>query len=109
MQWFGYRPFASICAKTYRAVTPIGCECGWCPEPIAPDDNGFLLPNRISGELQPWHYECYLRLVLGGVFHQAGKCGCHGGTSPPDPPDMTKREAARAAVAFWHDVRGSGG
>ena len=49
----------------------------------------------------------FLRLALGDACSQPhrrlnplrGVCTCYGGSEPPDPPDMTLREAARAAVA----------
>ena len=44
------------------------------------------------------HYECHMRLVFGGANHQDGTCSCCGGSQPPDPPGLTKREAARLAM-----------
>jgi hypothetical protein len=42
-----------------------------------------------------------LRLVIGGAHHQLGNCTCCGGQQPPDPPGLTKREAARVAVDIF--------
>jgi len=47
------------------------------------------------------HRDCSLRMVVGGVNHQLGRCSCCGGTEDPDPPSMTKREAARAAARLY--------
>jgi len=48
-----------------------------------------------------WHRECLMRNILGSVGHQRGECSCCGGEGPGDPPDMTKREAAKAAVVEY--------
>jgi hypothetical protein len=69
--------------------------CLYCAEPIASDD--FLAPDMTP----PAHFECGLRAIVGGVNHQKGTCSCCGGTDPPDPPDMTPREAARAAALYF--------
>jgi len=48
------------------------------------------------------HYECQLRGIVGSVGHQRGLCSCRGGPGTmDDPPGVSKREAARAAVAEW--------
>lgn len=69
--------------------------CPHCDEAIAPGDRlatGYAF--------QAVHWECGLRAVIGGVNHQRGTCSCcPGGTDDPDPPDMTRREAAHAAAA----------
>lgn len=45
------------------------------------------------------HQECLMRAVLGSLGHQRMRCSCFGGTEE-DPPHMTKREAALAAVGY---------
>lgn len=68
--------------------------CPWCDEAIAPGDN---LHHMAIGA--PWHKECFVRSVLGSVAHQRRRCACYiPGSTENDPPGMTKREAARAAV-----------
>lgn len=62
---------------------------GWLAGP--PEDHGVRVP----------HYECSMRAIVGGLNHLKGKCICCGGTEPPDPPEMSSREAAKAAVQFW--------
>jgi hypothetical protein len=42
------------------------------------------------------HIECIARLTLGSIGHQMHQCPCYGGTVE-DPPNFTKRQAARAA------------
>ena len=65
--------------------------CQYCEEPISADD-----VRARSGQL---HRECELRLVLGSVAHIEHRCGCYvEGSEESDPPHMTRRQAARAAV-----------
>jgi hypothetical protein len=47
------------------------------------------------------HRDCSLRMVVGGVNHQIGRCSCCGGTEDPDPPGLTIREAARVAALHY--------
>lgn len=48
-----------------------------------------------------FHVECAARMVIGGANHLLGRCTCCGGTEPPDDPTLTKREAARTALAIY--------
>lgn len=70
--------------------------CTYCGEPVLPADR-YPIPNA------EMHTDCFIRGVVGGVNHQLGKCKCCGGTEPPDPPGMTLREAARAAVRLFEE------
>lgn len=68
--------------------------CPWCDEAIASADS-----RRLMSGCPPWHTECFVRSMLGSVAHQRRRCGCYiPGSTEDDPPGMTKREAARAAV-----------
>ncbi len=69
--------------------------CVFCGEPILPGER--VAPDYV----QPVHWECGLRAVVGGLNHLNGLCSCCGGTLPPDPEGMTRREAARAAAQAW--------
>ncbi len=51
------------------------------------------------------HWECGCRAVIGGLNHLLGKCSCYGGDLPPDPPELTQRQAALAAVLCWKDAQ----
>ena len=79
--------------------TPDG-NCCWCDESIGKNDKGVIMdswgPDGVVDAY--WHYECLLRNILGSVGHQRKKCSCFGGEGNGDPPEMTKREAAKAAV-----------
>jgi hypothetical protein len=82
------------------APTPVGAFCGWCEESIEEGDEGEIMPLLGAGGTvgaSVYHRECQVRAVVGSVGHQSGKCSCFGGTEE-DPPGMTRREAARAAM-----------
>jgi hypothetical protein len=107
VRWFGSKPFAIICQSIPRAAVPTGEICGWCSEPINPEDAGFILPylSREAVSLLPWHDDCHIRALVGGSNHQLRRCGCFGGDVPSDPPSLTKREAARSARITWERLR----
>lgn len=75
-----------------------GFLCQWCDEPI-------LDGERVANCNIPMHEECGLRSILGGINHLLGLCTCCGGTQPPDPPGLTRREAALRATAYWYATR----
>lgn len=103
MMWFGRAHGAPYEADTPHGQTPAGSACGRCGEPIALGDDGFVLPHHSNAHVRQvaYHYACHLRSVCGGLNHLLGRCTCCGGTETPDPPGMTKREAAEAAVKEW--------
>lgn len=69
--------------------------CLHCHEPVLFTDS---VP--VNGGLHQMHRECMLRQIVGSIGHQKGTCGCYG-ECETDPVDMSVREAARAAVAYW--------
>jgi len=76
--------------------------CPHCDEPVESDYQ--TVPHITSNEHwedRRWHRECYVRAIVGGLNHLRGRCTCCGGTEPPDPPEMTIREAALAAYQRW--------
>lgn len=91
-----------------KAETPVGEPCSYCEEPIEEGDQGIIMPHVesvvddkvASARMRPTHLDCFLRQVLGSVGHQLHKCSCFGGTEE-DPPGMTKRQAATAAVRLY--------
>jgi hypothetical protein len=73
--------------------------CLYCDEPITSAD-------RTDPHIHPpAHWECAARAVIGGLNHQQGKCLCCGGTEPPDPPGMSRRQAAKAALEWFQAHR----
>lgn len=80
--------------------------CLWCGEAVLPFESFETRP-VIDGAGWRWgaiHQECALHSVLGGVNHLRSTCICCGGTQPPDPPGLTRREAALVAY-HWHLTR----
>jgi|HubBroStandDraft_1064217.scaffolds.fasta_scaffold32770_4 hypothetical protein len=52
------------------------------------------------------HYECGLRGIIGSVAHLQRRCSCYvPGSEEGDPPGMSKREAAKAAVKLWDMIQ----
>lgn len=88
-------------------------ECPNCGEGFEPGEPSELVPHALldgSSVMLRWHSECLLRISIGSVAHQEGRCECYGGTGG-DHEFASKRHAARAAArAFrrhhpWpHDV-----
>ncbi len=98
--WFGTDWGAPICKETEKFPTPVGTSCFHCEEKIQQDDNGFIslfIGNGGSKEIVH-HYECQMRIIVGGANHLRGMCTCCGGTMQPDPPGLTIRKAALLAV-----------
>jgi hypothetical protein len=94
--WFGKNWGAPVCADEDHVETPIGKSCLRCKETFVDGDQGMT---DVLG--QSMHLECQLRSIIGGVNHIKGTCACCGGTDDPDPPNVSKREAARLAVIEW--------
>ena len=79
-----------------QVPTPLGAQCILCEELIDEGDRGQI---NLVGQIT--HYECQMRVVVGSVGHQMGKCSCYGGTDE-DPPGMTRRQAAIAACKLFY-------
>jgi hypothetical protein len=99
--------YCARCAVFHRDLEP----CPWCDEAVLPGEPTHAMPHMETGGamVRHWHWECSMRAVIGGLNHQLGKCSCCGGTEPPDPPFMTPRQAALAAVEhFQHHQKLNG-
>lgn len=105
MQYFGLRNSAPVYDDATKVATPVGEVCGHCGESIEDGDDGFILPSYPRSTVA-FHYVCHLRGVFGCVEHQQrcrvarcdGKCR--------DDPNLTAREAAEAAVAYYEWAHG---
>lgn len=100
--------FGNVKSPVWPTVnTPVGQRCIWCSESIVEGDSGIII-DLIDGTSQPkdaiYHRECFLRTVFGSLGHQMQVCGCYGGQLE-DPPGISKREAAKTAVAFYEASR----
>lgn len=83
-------------------ITNTGRVCPWCTEPVLPTDRTDRFVHVTADgnvAVQHWHWECAARQAVGSVGHQLGRCSCFGGTED-DPPEMSRREAAQAALAL---------
>jgi hypothetical protein len=94
LRYFGAHWDVPMLEGAVRMDTPAGEDCGYCAEPIRLGDQGVLRGEAVL------HRECDLRLVLGGVNHLKRRCGCYGGFDDEDPPDLTRRQAARLVLIF---------
>lgn len=78
--------------------------CFHCKEPVLPGEEAPQNVRSFNADgtvrVDEWHRECALRSIIGSVGHLRGTCSCNGGAED-DPPGMSRREAARAAVAEW--------
>ena len=103
MMWFGKACGAAYEADTPHAPTPVDAPCGSCGESIKEQDDGMLVlhADEHGSAHRAYHYACHMRGIIGGLNHLAGRCICCGGSEPPDPPAMSTRDAALAAVQAW--------
>jgi hypothetical protein len=76
-----------------------GAGCDHCGEDFD-EQGGFLLPS-LNGPPLAFHHDCLQRTIVGGVNHQRGRCTCCGGDQPPDPPSLSKRDAATTAAKYF--------
>jgi hypothetical protein len=84
-----------------QVATPAGMTCLFCEEPIAHGDSGFVCEDAIL------HRECQLRTFIGSVAHVQKRCSCFvPGAEETDPPELTRRQAARLAVELWQAENG---
>jgi hypothetical protein len=105
MNFFGPRPWGPALDEPETMVaTPVGAECNWCGEAIAEGESGVIMPfvrMNLEATTLALHRECHLRQIFGSVGHQQGTCSCFGGERE-DPAEMTRRQAASAAVALFY-------
>lgn len=104
MRWFGKAYGCAYESDMPHAPTPVGESCAHCDEAISDGDTGLITAylGTEGWTFKPLHYDCHMRGIVGGLNHQLGKCTCCGGTEPPDPPHMSKRAAAIAAVNCFY-------
>lgn len=109
MQYFG--PDLAIRVGTWKSAVdiPVGLSCLFCKEMIGLSDSGIMMPHIISQtetKVEPWHLECHQRAIFGSVAHQKDECNCSSQHTTEPPDEMTKRQAARAAVQFYEKKNG---
>ena len=101
MHYFGPRPWGTE-NPALRIATPAGATCDWCTEFVTAADYGVTMPRLAEDAVTTavFHRECHLRQLVGSVGHQQLQCSCYGGTAE-DPPELTPRQAALAAVDYF--------
>lgn len=98
VRWFGKPWSGSLCEECPQVPVPVGVACVHCEEKIEADDSGMIYANGPAA-----HRNCFLRGVLGSVAHIEKRCGCYVvGSTEGDPPGLSARAAADAAVAAWN-------
>ena len=77
-------------------------QCEYCKEEVLPGEGN---PNIKTSLRYTMHHECLFRCVAGSVAHIRHECGCYvKGSDESDPPGMTLREGAKAALEEWRKV-----
>jgi hypothetical protein len=76
-------------------------NCTHCEEPVLAGEQ------HQAFQSEAMHQECGFRSTVGSVAHVLRRCHCFKlGSSLGDPPDLTKREAALAALTLWRQIEG---
>ncbi len=89
-----------MCKDCAQVPVPVG-RCFHCEETFVAEDSGVI--DCIGNAM---HYNCFLRGIIGSVAHLQKVCCCFvRGASEGDPPGMTRRQAADAAVKLWETLR----
>lgn len=107
MKCFGPYTGYALQQELDHIPVPVGESCAHCDEPFLEDDTGIVIPSLPEGGY-PYHWNCHLRSIFGSVAHIEGRCSCFvPGASCGDPEELTRRQAADAAVAayFWKHKR----
>jgi hypothetical protein len=100
-KWFGTSWNAPCCMPETHVATPVGLPCEHCEEEFETGDDGFVIPVMTDPPREGYfHRACWLRSTIGSVGHQKCLCHCYGG-SEEDPPGLSRREAAQAALAHY--------
>lgn len=82
-------------------------KCAWCDEPFARGETHVRLPYAREPGFLRFHDDCRFRQFIGSLAHLRHECSCFvKGSTCTDPPEMTLREAASAAVAEWRRQHG---
>ena len=87
--------------STFVVPIPENRTCLHCQEGLTAADAGVVVGPLVA------HEACFVRGLAGSVGHQCGLCHCPGRAGVmEDPPGMTTREAAQAAMQFAILLRG---
>ena len=101
LEYFFHVPFPILRATTKQMPVPVHEECPHCGDRFTAEDCGLTMPRARAVSL-PMHLVCYIRIVAGGANQQRRLCYRPGMT--PDPPGLTRREAAELAFKVWVEI-----
>jgi hypothetical protein len=74
-------------------------NCTYCDEPVYAGEQSTAFPS------QAMHTPCAFRMAVGSVAHVLRRCHCfQPGSQLNDPPGLTKRQAARAALDLFQQI-----
>jgi hypothetical protein len=98
-RYFGAAWPSGVCDHGVQVDTPTDATCLFCHEHFVDGDRGWFFAGPDGSAV---HRECGLRMIVGGIeCLKREKAGRHVvGDHEPDPPHLTKREAAQAAWAW---------
>lgn len=104
--YFGEPWPSGVCDEGVPVPVPVGEACLNCREEFVAGDRGWFFAGPNASAV---HRECGLRMVVGGIECLKRQCaGTHVvGDHDPDPPHLSKREAAQAVWA-WIGEHGNG-
>lgn len=96
MKYFGHMYTAPMYLDAAEVPVPINAECIHCLEKFEPGDDGIM-----TDDGAPFHRACFFRTTIGSVAHLQKRCSCYiPGSTEEDPPGMTRRQAAQAALTL---------
>ncbi len=108
MLFFGQRWDAPAFDEATEVPVPVGETCLMCEETVEQGDSGIITPYmdaRGGTRSSPIHLECHLRSIVGSVAHLEGRCSCVTGRAADDRTGGTRREDARAVLAWLQQHR----
>ena len=79
-------------------IREIDEACLRCGEVVYEDEDRRSILDGMTGRRRWQHFECAMRMAIGSVAHVEGRCSCFvAGSEEGDAPDLSRRQAARAA------------
>jgi hypothetical protein len=93
--YFGQAHDAPVYQETRQVPTPVNQNCMYCGEPILLGEDGFLDSCK-----NPFHRECFLRILSGSVSHMMKACSCFREDAIDCEDGITLRQGAKLALEY---------